>query len=262
MKFSRSFLLLFCFASDMAMLGQGMPAHPVLVASEPLSNGLALLQRAENPNLQTAALPEAPVSPDGATLASSNPNAATAQTQEVTSWEPHTKPLTGQERLTIFWDDTYNSPGAFVGLSVSALFSQMTGTPEAWNDGNGYTRRFASGYGQLAIRNVVHEGLAGATGLDPRYLPCNCKGAFKRGAHALKMSVTTYTRDGRMTLDAPQIAGAYGSGMISTYWYPHRYYNPLVQGIQFGHEEMGEVVLDNLFHEFGHDMKRAFHLGS
>jgi hypothetical protein len=45
--------------------------------------------------------------------------------------------------------------------------------------------------------------------------------------------------------------------MISTYWYPHRLYDPLVQGVQFGHEEMGEVALGNVLQEFGPDLRRA-----
>ena len=74
------------------------------------------------------------------------------------------------------------------------------------------------------------------------------------------MTFTTYRQDGRLTLDVPQIAGAYGSGMISTYWYPHQQYTPLVQGVQFGHEQMGEVLVGNLVREFGPDLKRGLHL--
>ncbi len=140
---------------------------------------------------------------------------------------------------------------------------QIRHTPAKWDrDGSGYTRRFASEYGQLAARNVIHEGLAGLTGLDPRYTACRCNGTLRRSAHALKMTFTTYRQDGRLTLDVPQIAGAYGSGMVSTYWYPHRHYNPLVQGVQFGHEQMGEIMVGNLVKEFAPDLQRALHLHS
>jgi hypothetical protein len=170
-------------------------------------------------------------------------------------------PLTGKQRLILFWNDTYASPGAYAGVGMGAVIDQMEHTPGKWDaDGSGYTRRFASEWGQLAVRNVVHEGLAGVTGLDPRYLMCNCKGVLRRSAHALKMSVTTYREDGRLALDVPQMAGAYGSGIISTYWYPHSRYNPLVQGVQFGHEQMGEIALNNLVQEFSTDIKRALHV--
>lgn len=170
-------------------------------------------------------------------------------------------PLTGRQRLILFWNDTYASPSAYAGVGMGAVIDQIEHTPAKWDaDGSGYTRRFASEWGQLAVRNAVHEGLAGVTGLDPRYLMCNCKGFLHRSAHALKLSVTTYREDGRLALDVPQLAGAYGSGIISTYWYPHARYNPLVQGVQFGHEQMGEIALNNLVQEFSADIKRALHV--
>jgi len=171
------------------------------------------------------------------------------------------KPLTMEDRLTLLWTDTYASPGAFAGLAAGALADQIRNVPVKWNDdGNAYTRRFASEYGQLAARNVIHEGLAAVTGLDPRYPVCKCEGALHRTGHALQMTFTNYRKDGRLTLDVPQIAGAYGSGMVSTYWYPHHLYSPLVQGVQFGHEQMGEVFVGNLFQEFGPSLKQALHL--
>ena len=171
------------------------------------------------------------------------------------------KPLTAQDRVALFWTDTYASPGAFAGLFAGAMVDQIRNVPAKWNgDGNAYTRRFASEYGQLAARNVIHEGLAAATGLDPRYSACKCEGGLHRSGHALEMTFTNYRKDGRLTLDVPQIAGAYGSGMVSTYWYPHRLYSPLVQGVQFGHEQMGEVFVGNLIQEFGPSIKQALHL--
>jgi hypothetical protein len=237
-------------SAEMALEAQALPAGPVLVASEALPDGLfpdllaggghdALLQGlAMTPEISQA-VPQPAEAP------------ATA------------RPLTRQDRFTLFWNDTYASPGAFAGLSAGALVDQVRHTPAKWDqDGSSYTRRFASEYGQLAARNVIHEGLAGITGLDPRYPVCKCQGALHRSVHALKMSFTTYRQDGRLTLDVPQIAGAYGSGMISTYWYPHQQYSPLVQGVQFGHEQMGEIFVGNLVQEFGPDIERALHVHS
>jgi hypothetical protein len=171
------------------------------------------------------------------------------------------RPLTRMDRLTLFLNDTYASPGAYAGLSAGALIDQVRHTPAKWDsDGSAYTRRFASEYGQLAARNVIHEGMAAMTGLDPRYPVCKCTGLIHRSTHALQMTFTTYRQDGRLVLDVPQIAGAYGSGMISTYWYPHQQYSPLVQGVQFGHEQMGGVLIGNLVQEFGPDLKRSLHL--
>ena len=234
--------------AQMLPAGSGDPAGNVLVASDALPEGLF-------PDLLAASGHDAlwqglAMTPE---ISSSIPNSPEAPAA------PHR--LTWPDRFTLFWNDTYASPGAFAGLSAGALVDQVRHTPAKWDqDGSGYTRRFASEYGQLATRNVIHEGLAGVTGLDPRYPVCKCEGTLHRGAHALKMSFTTYRQDGRLTLDMPQIAGAYGSGIVSTYWYPHRQYSPLVQGVQFGHEQMGEVVIGNMVQEFGPSIKRALHV--
>jgi hypothetical protein len=172
-------------------------------------------------------------------------------------------PLTAKDRLTLFWNESYASPGMFVGVAAGALVDQMRHTPTKWDgDGSGYTRRFASEYGQLATRNLIHDGLAGLTGTDPRYKPCQCTGTLHRTAHAFKAGFIVNREDGRMMLDMPQIASAYGSGVVSTYWYPHRQFSPLVQGVQFGHEQMGEVVMNNLVQEFGPGIERRLHLHS
>ncbi len=230
--------------------GTSLPADTVMVASETMPGGVELFPEmlASSHQALLQGLPMTPAISEGVL----SPPAKTETTP---------KPLTGMDRLTLFWNESYASPGAFVGVSVGALVDQVRHTPAKWDgDGSGYTRRFASEYGQLATRNVIHDGLAAITGLDPRYVACKCQGTLRRSAHALKLTFTTYREDGRLTLDVPQIAGAYGSGMISTYWYPHNQFSPLVQGVQFGHEQMGEILVGNLVHEFGPDMQRHLHL--
>jgi hypothetical protein len=169
--------------------------------------------------------------------------------------------LTRMDRFTLFLNDTYASPGAYAGLGAGAMIDQVRHVPAKWDaDGSAYTRRFASEYGQLAIRNSVHDGMAALTGLDPRYAACTCAGLWRRSGHALERTFVNRRQDGRVTLDVPQIAGAYSSGMLSTYWYPHHQFTPLVQGVQFGHEQMGEILINNLVQEFGSDLKRSLHL--
>jgi hypothetical protein len=170
-------------------------------------------------------------------------------------------PLTTKGRLTLFWNETYASPGLWAGVAGGAMVDQVRHTPLKWDgDGNGYTRRFASEYGQLAVRNSIYHGMAGLTGVDPRYTVCKCQGTLRRGTHALLSTFITYREDGRPSLNMPSIASGYGAGMISTFWYPHQQFNPLVQGVQFGHEQMGELVVNNLLQEFGPDVQRRLHI--
>lgn len=265
MKVSRGFILLaLCSGMGAAAHAQTLPHGAVLLASEPAAGNMDLYPTQMLPPL--APLPDAPVAiqprDDFNAIAESSSFASVAgEEPSAQGNQPTWRPMTGRERFARFWSDTYDSPGAFLTISLDALVDQVRNEPTQWStDGSGYTRRFASAYGQLAARNTIHEGLAAASGFDLRYAPCQCKGVFRRTGHALKMSFVTASRSGRMTLDVPQLAGAYGSGMISTYWYPHRLYNPLVQGVQFGHEEMGEVFVENLLHEFTSDLKSALHL--
>jgi hypothetical protein len=78
-------------------------------------------------------------------------------------------------------------------------------------------------------------------------------------SHALKMTLLTYNRNSRETLDVPQLSGAYGSSMIEDLWYP-RHYSPLVQGVQSGHIEFGLLGAEDLALEFTPELKRFFHL--
>jgi hypothetical protein len=248
MKFCQAVLVIMIgMTAEMALEAQMLPAGnlpsgaPVLVASGSMPS--ESLVPGHDSLLQAL-----PMTPEIRQAAAPVPSAPTPR-------------LSRQDRWILFWNDTYASPGAFAGLFAGALVDQIDHSPAKWDgDGSGYTRRFASEYGQLATRNVIHEGLAGITGLDPRYSACRCTGVAHRSAHALEMTFTTYRQDGRLTLDVPQIASAYGSGMVSTYWYPHHQFRPLVQGIQFGHEQMGEIMVGHMVQEFSPDLKRALHL--
>ena len=82
---------------------------------------------------------------------------------------------------------------------------------------------------------------------------------LRRSGHALKMTFLTYTRNGRETLDLPQLAGAYGSSMIEATWWPH-HYTALAQGVQTGHIEVGFIGAEHLFQEFSPEFKRLLHL--
>jgi hypothetical protein len=240
--------------AEIGLSGQTLPAgpmaNPVLVASE---NPGVLFSSSRDSQLQSAP-------PNSSLIPAISPDTPSAPVSNVKTAYPR---LNANDRLNLFLNDTYESPEAFAGLFAGALVDQIRHAPAQWNQGaSGYTRRFANEYGQLAARNAIHDGLAGLTGLDPRYSACRCHGTLRRSAHAVKMSLTTYRQDGRLTLDVPQIAGAYGSGILSTYWYPRTDYTPLGQGILFGHEQMGEIMVGNLAKEFAPDLRRGLHLHS
>ncbi len=69
----------------------------------------------------------------------------------------------------------------------------------------------------------------------------------------------TRNNEGETRFDVPAIAGAYSSGMLSMYWYPHRF-SPLTDGVRVGNQQMGFYVGMNVLREFAPDVKRGLHL--
>jgi hypothetical protein len=171
------------------------------------------------------------------------------------------KPLTGRER----WRDWVKEDGAGPSLYIDSLgiaaYKQMINSPAEWGrTPRGYLRRTGSSLASGFIQNSITESMAAAAGTDTRYFACACSGFFPRTGHAIKMTLLTYTHSGHLTLDVPQLTGAYGSSMIKTMWYPNSY-DPLVQGVQSGHISMGLIGGIHFVQEFSPELKRLFHLG-
>jgi hypothetical protein len=170
------------------------------------------------------------------------------------------KPLSGHERWHRWVDEDGRTPEIYVDSLGTAVYSQVIESPDGWpRTWEGYGRRTGSHLASSVIENTVHESFAAAEGTDPRYFACGCKGLFPRTGHALKMTFLTYNRSGHQTLDLPMLAGAYGSSMIKTMWYPDQN-SPLVQGVQSGHIEVGIIGAENILREFSPEFKRLLHL--
>jgi len=174
----------------------------------------------------------------------------------------HYAALDGHDR----WQRWLREDGGSVAIHAQSLttaaYTQTIADPAAWNrSAGGFIRRAGSSYGSNLIENTVHESMAAALGTDPRYFSCDCSGFFPRSGHALKMTFLTYRSNGRLTLDLPQLSGAYGSSMIAAMWWPH-HYTALVQGVQSGHIEVGFIGAIHLVQEFSPEFKRLVHLKS
>src|ERR1700728_619094 len=101
--------------AGMVLEAQTLPAGPVLVASD--------------------TMPEAGLfSPDLLGVSDSLLHGLTPEISQATAKPPAapTPRLTRQDRLRLFWNDTYASPGAFVGLSAGAAIDQVRHTPAKW----------------------------------------------------------------------------------------------------------------------------------
>ena len=176
-------------------------------------------------------------------------------------FDPNTyKPQTGPERWREWVKDDGAGPSIYFMSLGSAAYKQAINSPSEWGrTPRGYLRRTGSGLASSVIENSIQESMAAVAGTDTRYYACACTGLFPRTGHALKMTLLTYTHSGHLTLDIPQLSGAYGGSMIKDMWYPHTY-NPLVQGVQGGHIEVGLIGAEHILQEFSPELKHLFHL--
>ena len=176
-------------------------------------------------------------------------------------FDPSTyKPQTGKERWREWVKDDGAGPNIYVMSLGAAAYKQAINTPSEWGrTPRGYLRRTGSSLASNVVQNSIQESMAAVAGTDTRYFACAFTGFFPRTGHALKMTLLTYNHSGHLTVDIPQLSGAYGSSMIQDMWYPSSH-NPLVQGVQGGHIEMGLIGGIHLVREFSPEWKRLLHL--
>ena len=176
-------------------------------------------------------------------------------------FDPSTyKPQTGKERWREWVKDDGAGPNIYVMSLGAAAYKQAINTPSEWGrTPRGYLRRTGSSLASNVVQNSIQESMAAVAGTDTRYFACACTGFFPRTGHALKMTLLTYNHSGHLTVDIPQLSGAYGSSMIQDMWYPSSH-NPLVQGVQGGHIEVGLIGAEHILQEFSPEWKRLLHL--
>jgi len=181
-----------------------------------------------------------------------------AQSSPAPPDDPGYAPLNGKERSDRFFKEYLGSPFTYIAAAGAASGGQIGNDPREWGRSwEGYGKRVGTMFALFTIDTGVHEAGDAALGLDPRYFRCRCRGGLRRSWNAVELSFLAYDGKGRKRFDLPQLAGAYGSSMIVTTWYPQRY-DPLVQGVQMGQQQIGFVVGINLIREFSPELKRFF----
>jgi hypothetical protein len=167
-------------------------------------------------------------------------------------------PLTGKERWNLYTKKTLLSPFPYaLGLGLASVM-QASNEPKEWGGGwRGYGKRVASSYGIILSEEAIHQSMAAALRTEPRYLRCACKIGWHRSWNAIAMTVLTRSNRGHLTIDVAQLAGAYGSGMISTSWYPSAY-SPMTQGLRTGSLNLAIVAGVNIVKEFSPELRHVF----
>jgi hypothetical protein len=153
------------------------------------------------------------------------------------------------ERLKKYVRRTFGAY-AFAGYALSAGVSQLTDTPEEWeNNFKGYARRFGSAFGKSAIKNTTIYGLDEALKLDSNFYRSGSKKFGDRFKNAVLSTFTARTSSGKRVFGAPRIIGIYASNVIAAEaWYPPRY--DYKDGLRTGTFSLGVDVAFNLLREF------------
>jgi hypothetical protein len=166
-------------------------------------------------------------------------------------------PMTAQQRLDIYLQQTLVSPSDYVKRMFGAAIDQARGVPPQWGGGwGGYSKRFASREGQFISANSLAALGNAALRYEPRYDQCRCSGFWPRTKHAIWRNFVTYNRSEQEL--RPQWAlygGAFGGALVSSSWKPHPR-NPWSDGAYALMGQAGYGSALNFFIEFAGDINR------
>ncbi|MBZ5697704.1 MAG: hypothetical protein LAN18_04075 [Acidobacteriia bacterium] len=211
------------------------------------TSGLGLLHAQ-----QTADLPFKPTH-DTSTKNISLPN---VPSNNASVPSPHT--LTFAERLKIY-ERSFTNPESLIGPALGAGIGQADNTPPEWGQGGaGYGRRFASGYGRSVIGRTIGFGVAAVDHEDPRFVPSNKSGLWRRTRHAVVGTFVSRTNSGGTMPAYSRFAGVYGAAFIGNAWEPPSQ-DHIHKALERGSTALLSSVGWRVLAEFWPDIRKAFH---
>ncbi len=178
----------------------------------------------------------------------------------VSAREATYRPLTGEERLKLYWKMNYFSMGAYFGPFFSALvLDQATGSPAAWGGGfEGYAKRVGSRTVSAMLQGTFQAPVAYFLHEDVRYIPSKRPGFKHRFLHSIAYSFLTYNNSGHPTLNVANLSAYYGSTAVTTAWLPG-HFKVLDYTLSNSSEQIILTFPVNVLQEFWPEVVRAFH---
>lgn len=169
-------------------------------------------------------------------------------------------PLTSKEKALITLRSTFG-PRGLINRGIIAGYDHLRDYPEEWPQGmEGWSMRYGSRMGRLAIRNSLQLGVDVAMKTDPRYDRCACSGFGARTAHAWRRVLVARKDHGGETIGLSRLVGAYVSPAITDQWYPDRL-NTTSHKLQSGTWFLGWRGATNMLREFWPDIKSRMPFG-
>ena len=168
------------------------------------------------------------------------------------------QPLTFGERIKIY-ERSYIHPENLIGPALGAGVGQWRDTPPEWGQGaDAYGIRFASGFGRSVISRTIAFGVAAVDREDPRFVPSNESGIWRRTRHAIVGTFVSRTPTGGSMPAFSRFAGVYSAGFIANAWEP-RSQNDTGHALARGSTALLSSVGWHVFEEFWPDIRGAFH---
>jgi hypothetical protein len=166
--------------------------------------------------------------------------------------------LTSEQRVSVLLHNNFLSAGAFFRTVGPAIGAQVRDRPAEWDStAEGFGRRLGTQFAVQTSRGLINSGSAALLGRDPRYQRCGCEGGWRRVGHAVSGLVLSADGNGVRRFDPSNLAASFGGGYVGASLYPSRY-SVSVKGYQLGTQLTGQVMAQNLFLEFGPEIRRAF----
>ena len=168
------------------------------------------------------------------------------------------EPLTVRRKFWIASKDSFDYPiyflsGAFAGIS------QIEDSNSSFGQGvKGYAKRYATGYGDQMIGNMMTEGVfPSLLHEDPRYFRRGVGPKWGRTWYALTRILVTHTDSGSIRFNFSEVAGNCVATAISNA------YNPDTRDVSENLEklglQLGTDAISNVLKEFWPDVKRRLH---
>lgn len=113
-------------------------------------------------------------------------------------------------------------PKAVVMAGTGAAIEQARNVPHEWGQGAaGFGKRFASAFAKHAVTKAIQYPVSRALHEEIFYRPSGKHGFGPRLKYALvRVVVTNKTTTGKKTVNAGELSGAVGGGLISRLWQP------------------------------------------
>jgi hypothetical protein len=154
------------------------------------------------------------------------------------------------------------SPSSGVQAAAGAAIGQARDVPKEWGGGiGGFAKRLGSGFGTHVVNGSIHFAVASLRHEEWGYRPSGKEGFGPRLKYALLSTVITRkTTDGKQTVAAGELSGAFGSGLISRLWQPAST-GTIAKGFASGGIAMaadaGTHVVREFWPEIRHPRRRA-----